>query len=158
MLCVGWIDSKTVLALSTVHTVHQNTDAVVKNRRRPAGQTPGAKKARRAFGTERRKELPIPRLINDYNHCMGGVDVADQLRATYASQRKALRNWFPLFHWVLDHACINAWKVSRRTRSSQIFNSAANSYTRSAAKTIMASSIGRLRRIKAFTSHYFTSC
>lgn len=95
MLCVGWIDSKPVLALSTVHTVHQNTDAVVKNRRRPAGQTPGAKKARRAFGTERRKELPIPRLINDYNHCMGGVDIADQLRATYASATEGLTELVP---------------------------------------------------------------
>ena len=47
--------------------------------------------------TNVRKELPIPLFINDYNHFIGGVDIADQLRSYYSTQRTSFRNWYPLF-------------------------------------------------------------
>lgn len=40
---------------------------------------------------------------------MGGVDIADQLRQYYTTQMRTLRNWFPLFLWLLDTAVINAY-------------------------------------------------
>jgi hypothetical protein len=61
------------------------------------------------FGDSHRKMLNIPRLVNDYNHHMGGVDIADQLRQYYSTQMRTLRNWFPLFLWLLDTAVINAY-------------------------------------------------
>jgi len=33
-----------------------------------------------------KKSLPIPVVIDDYNHFMGGVDIADQLRGYYGTQ------------------------------------------------------------------------
>ena len=35
---------------------------------------------------EHTRLLPIPGVINDYNYHMGGVDIADQLRAGFLTQ------------------------------------------------------------------------
>ena len=35
---------------------------------------------------EHTRLLPISSAINDYNHYMGGVDIADQLRARFSTQ------------------------------------------------------------------------
>ncbi len=59
-----------------------------------------ARESRKPFeGMGARVELAIPRYIDDYNYNMGGVDIADQHRAAYSSQRKALRNWIPTWYW-----------------------------------------------------------
>jgi len=34
---------------------------------------------------EHTRILPIPGAIDDYNHYMGGVDIADQLRASFTT-------------------------------------------------------------------------
>ena len=43
---------------------------------------------------------------------MGGVDIADQHRAAYKTQRKAMRNWLPHWYWMIDHTTINAFKMA----------------------------------------------
>jgi len=45
---------------------------------------------------------------------MGGVDIADQLRTYYSTQRIALRSWYPLFFWILDTVILNAYLVGRQ--------------------------------------------
>lgn len=50
-------------------------------------------------------------MINDYDYNMGGVDIVDQQKSIYKTQRNELRNWYPLFYWIFDHACINAFRV-----------------------------------------------
>jgi hypothetical protein len=45
---------------------------------------------------------------------MGGVDIADQLRAYYSTQRIALRSWYPLFFWMLDTAILNAYLIGQQ--------------------------------------------
>ena len=71
------------------------------------------------FGSESRKVLKIPKIIDDYNHNMNGVDVADQLRSYYNTQQTARRNWMPLFYWLLDTAIINAYRIARTLGSEQ---------------------------------------
>ena len=73
---------------------------------------------RKVFGDEARKELPIPVFIDDYNHYMGGVDIADQLRSYYSTQRTSLRCWYPLFFWILDTAILNAYLVGKQLHGS----------------------------------------
>ena len=55
--------------------------------------------------------MEIPHYIDEYNYNMGGVDIADQHRQAYATQRKSMRNWLPKRYWMIDHACINAFKI-----------------------------------------------
>jgi hypothetical protein len=82
VLCIAWQDNNIVTALSTVHTVHKPTDWIPRLRKRPAKTSTSAKSAREPFGDQPTKELSIPRLIDDYNYHMGGVDRANQLRAS----------------------------------------------------------------------------
>ncbi len=96
VLCLGWIDNNTVLSLSTMHTVNRVADVVERWRKRPLATSTFARESRKPFeGMGARVELAIPRYIDDYNYNMGGVDIANQHRAAYSSQRKALRNWIP---------------------------------------------------------------
>jgi len=59
------------------------------------------------FGNAPRKELAIPKVIDDYNHYMGGIDIADQLRGYYNCQLTVHRTWFPLLFWLLDTVLVN---------------------------------------------------
>ena len=42
---------------------------------------------------------------------MGGVDLANQFRESYETHRITLRVWWPLFYWLIDVACINAYRL-----------------------------------------------
>jgi hypothetical protein len=63
------------------------------------------------FGEMPIKELQIPSFINNYNQYMGGVDLANQYREVYESYKPTLRNWWPLFYWLIKVACINEYRL-----------------------------------------------
>ena len=42
---------------------------------------------------------------------MGGVDIADQLRAAYSSHIPSRRTWLPLFFWLIDTSATNGYIV-----------------------------------------------
>jgi hypothetical protein len=64
--------------------------------------------------------LPILGAINDYNHHMGGVDIANQLRAGFLTQRRGVKPWRPLFYWLLDTTIINAFRLSEHRRKAAL--------------------------------------
>ena len=80
-------------------------------RKRPAATSTNAAIARAPFGTDIKKQLEIPVAINDYNHYMGSVDMANQYRASYEIHRKTNRSWFPLLFFFLDAAIVNAYRI-----------------------------------------------
>ena len=43
---------------------------------------------------------------------MNSVDLANQHRQPYDTQRIAYRTWFPLLHWILDQVAINVYKLA----------------------------------------------
>lgn len=55
----------------------------MRKRRRPKITSTNGRKIRGIWGDQPTKILPIPTFIDDYNHNMGGVDIADQLRSYY---------------------------------------------------------------------------
>jgi len=61
------------------------------------------------------KELSIPQFIDMYNHFMGGVDQADQLRSYYNTQRTHLKSWKSLYHFLLDTTVTNCYKLSTKS-------------------------------------------
>jgi hypothetical protein len=113
VICYAWQDNNTVIACSTVHS-SGNEHTIIRLRRRPQATSTNGSLVRKVFGDQVRKELPIPAFIDDYNHFMGGVDIADQLRSYYTTQRISLRNWYPLFFWILDTAILNAYLLGRQ--------------------------------------------
>lgn len=77
-LCLAWQDNNIVLALSNVHTVHTAKDWRDKVRKRPAKTSTNGVLVRKVFKDHTSKTLSIPCIIDDYNHYMGGVDLANQ--------------------------------------------------------------------------------
>lgn len=77
----AWKDNALVLFLSTTHETGPD-QLVIRHRKRPPTTSTSAKTSRQAFGPDPKKDLPIPKFVDDYNHYMGYVDQADQLQAS----------------------------------------------------------------------------
>ncbi|CAB4385768.1 unnamed protein product [Rhizophagus irregularis] len=87
VLAILWMDNAPVTMLSTIHQIYNgNENQIERIRRRPRETSTNAVNVRAVFGTASKKSLPIPIVIDDYNHFMGGVDIADQLRGYYGTQ------------------------------------------------------------------------
>jgi hypothetical protein len=89
-----WQDSNKV---GFCTTIHNGAEWVVRNRKRPKGTSTSAAITKQPFYMftlpiecegpyERTRLLPIPSTIDDYNHHMGEVDIANQLRAGFSTQ------------------------------------------------------------------------
>ncbi|KAK7434448.1 AC transposable element-derived protein 4 [Colletotrichum acutatum] len=98
-----WKDNALVLFLSTVF---QDGQEVIRSRRRPAGDTAAKKAARQVFGPDVRKDLPVPRAIDEYNHKMNGVDYA-------------VRTSIPAGHETL-HRYVTPWNIWQDCRAASI--------------------------------------
>ena len=94
-----WQDSNKVGFCSTIH---DGTEWVVRNRKRPKGTSTSAIITKQPFYMftppigckepyEHTRLLPIPGAIDDYNHHIGGVDIADQLRAGFSTQQRGVK-------------------------------------------------------------------
>lgn len=99
--------------------MHSPYSYVTTKRKRPTTTSTNAAIARAPFGDEFEKEQPIPTIINDYNHYMGGVDIANQYRASYDTHRKGRRNWLPLLFFFLEAAIINAYRIQYIAKEQQ---------------------------------------
>ena len=107
-----WMDNAPVSMMTTIHQLKGRGSKVRKERRRPglkSSNAAGIKKSKIFDEGEWRSLLNIPRCIDDYNHHMGGVDIADQYRSYYDTQLISQRTWFPIFFWLVDTALINSF-------------------------------------------------
>jgi len=88
-----------VLFLST--TSNPTDSIVIRNQKRPSSTSTSAKTVRKIFGVEPRKDLPIPKFIDDYNHLMNAVDIADQRRARNPGNRPIRTGgWHALWNFL----------------------------------------------------------
>jgi hypothetical protein len=81
-------------------------------RKCPSKASKNTATACRPFNGQPTAELRILRIIDDHNHHMGGVDIANQLRAVYETHHKAWNSWRPLLYWCLDTALVNTYQIS----------------------------------------------
>ena len=87
----------------------------MRSRRRPRLTSTNGAKICSVFGNSPTKQLPIPNIIDDYNHFMGGCDIADQLHESYRTLIKSHRTWHCLLRWLLDVSLSNS-HISQRTK------------------------------------------
>jgi hypothetical protein len=67
-----------VLGLTTAHTLYRpKEDTIIRNRKRPKLTFINTRITRPIFGDAHRKQLLILRVINDYNHHINGVNLAN---------------------------------------------------------------------------------
>ena len=111
VLGIQWQDNRAVHFLTTIHTLHER---VITERKKPRLSSSNGPAIRRVFGPIERAKVPIPVITNDYNRYKVGVDVADQYRSYYFTQLKCLRNWPPIFYWLLDTTIINTFLLASR--------------------------------------------
>jgi hypothetical protein len=115
VLAVLWMDNGPVTMLSIIHQINGDENQIERIRRRSQETSTNATKVRAIFGNASKKSLPIPIVIDDYNHFMGGVDIADQLRGYYNTQLSVRRTWMPLFFWLLDTAIVNSYLILKKS-------------------------------------------
>ena len=77
---IAWRDNNVVLFATTVGYPKA---VIIRPRKKPTASRTRASKTRKLFGDDIVKDLPIPVLIDQYNHHMGAVDQFDQLRSYY---------------------------------------------------------------------------
>ena len=91
-----WHDSKIMSFLSTFH------DGTM------------CKIERKRSGSPTKVKVSCPKAIEDYNLFMHGNDRADQMRKSFSIQTRAKKWWKPLFNFIFDSACINAYLYYRQ--------------------------------------------
>ena len=97
-LYIAWQNNNTITALSTVHTVHKDDDWIEHVQKHPSKTSTNTATAQKSFDNKPIAKLKIPRLIDDYNYYISGVDIANQLRAVYETHHKLFHSWWPLFY------------------------------------------------------------
>jgi hypothetical protein len=120
-LAFAWQDNNIILGITTAYSLHRpKEDFVVKERWRPKDTATNYAIARRVFGDKRKKPLPIPRAINDYNHGMLAVDNHNQLRRSFSSHLCYERRiWRPLGFWLFDVPLTNAYTLWRERQTEE---------------------------------------
>lgn len=91
---ITWIDQKVTLWMTSVY---EHPDTGLRTRVIRHGHRNNPKiDFTRSFGTDNVRDLPIPEMVDDYNHGMGGVDLGNQFRAEFDLDRRFSRIWRPL--------------------------------------------------------------
>ena len=99
MLCLKWKDKREVCMLSTPHD-----DSVIEKRRRGRETTDGT------------EVIKKPRVIEEYNNFMGGVDLSDQMVLYYGYAHRSKKWWKRAFFRSMYNKC----KCSIQTQHSLI--------------------------------------
>ena len=105
-----WLDNGLVFVVSTVHKIG---NYITRTRKRPRKTPKNERHVDIVWGKNGSAKINIPTLIDDYNHWMGGVDLADQRIAYYHPNTRALRTWVPMFMQILSLVRNNSYLVYR---------------------------------------------
>jgi len=81
-------------------------------RKRPPLTASGARQTWKVFSDDFEKLLPIPTFIFWYNHYICGVNITDQLRSYFITQRIYRQTWKPLWYFLLNTVICNCFLLS----------------------------------------------
>ena len=94
-----WMDNGLVFCVSTINCPGKT---VRRRCKRPRITNKNKAHVKAIWGDNGVVEITILCLIDNYNHWMGGVDLADQRIAYYHLNCRCLRNWIPMFIQILS--------------------------------------------------------
>lgn len=77
------------------------------------GAYPQSNASRYSKEAKKRKSVPRPCAITEYNRYMCGVDRFDQNLALYRIAYKGKKWWSSIFTWLIDACIENAWQLHR---------------------------------------------
>jgi hypothetical protein len=99
--------------MSTIHKPSTTENSVLRLRKCLGTTSTSAKTARKAFHSKNEMPMLILNLVDDYNHNMGAVDRADQLRATDPGVRRIRRGgWHALWLFMFNVVLCNSYLLS----------------------------------------------
>ncbi|KAL1484872.1 hypothetical protein MTO96_049932 [Rhipicephalus appendiculatus] len=101
VLYLQWKDRRAVNMMSTIHTANNHVLA---------------KQSEKKNGKWQEISVRKPKLVDDYNSGMLGVDKSDQMIASYNVLIKCVRWWKTLFFHSLDIACVNSFIIFQAHR------------------------------------------
>jgi len=99
---------------------HRWNDVTLVKRRKPRTTSTNASMVRKAFGDKEHLASYIPTVIDNYNHYMNGVDLADQRRAAYTTHQRTRPNWLALFFFLPDLSITNSYLVFNMDRNKKL--------------------------------------
>ena len=105
-----WMDNGLVFCVSTLHHVGKT---IMRTRKRPRKTVKNMQHVDKVWGDGAKKDIHIPSLIDDYNHWMGGVDLADQRIAYYHPNLRCRRNWIPMFIQIMSIIRSNSYIIHK---------------------------------------------
>jgi hypothetical protein len=106
---MGWKDNAFTLFMSTVTDPYHE---IPKLRTCPGPTSSKAVTARAPHHGEANTVLPIPLLVDEYNHRMNGVDLGDQYREKITWRRER-KHWRNLFWNLLGVTVVNSFILSK---------------------------------------------
>ena len=100
----------------TMHTPDETVSCI---RKKPRVNAVNKVNLDRIWGENFARMIKIPKVIDDYNHWMGGIDRNDQLISNYCHQLHCKRIWMPscCIHWMCS-VSMHTWRMlgSKLTR------------------------------------------
>ena len=104
-----------MLFISTYHSSisAQGLQKVKRLRKRPSKTATNAATSWVPFGEDATKSLDFPVLLDGYNHNMGWVDVADQLKGVFGEKAPVMKGWKCLWRWLFWVTITNCWVLWR---------------------------------------------
>ena len=99
LIALQWMDKRLVTMISTVHN-----DDMVSKRRRTKHATGG------------QEEIEKPKMVEEYNSYMGGVDKSDQLLSYYGFAHRSVKWWKRVAFHLLDLSIVNAYIMYRQSK------------------------------------------
>lgn len=99
IILVKWMDNNVVTVASTCH-----------------GINPTVQVKRYSQAEKKIVQVTQPRLIAEYNRCMGGTDMMDQQLSRYRISIRRKKWWWAIFTWLLDVSIANAWCLTKKCK------------------------------------------
>jgi hypothetical protein len=88
-------------------------ELIVRDRRRPRATSTAARSVQAEFGNAVQKNLAIPCVIDEYNHKMSQVDLADQYRTGNPGQQRIRQGgWHAIWKFIYNTVLVNSYLLS----------------------------------------------